>query len=150
MQTLPALVMEWIVVIFIGLLGLIVLYNIWCGKIDLTGLLNEPAVGPGASPLAAAGGGGGAGGAAGAAAGGAGGAAGAAASGAGGPAAGGSKASMSRLQLLIFTFIIAGLYLTLCFEAGEMIAIPNQVLGILGISGGSYVVSKGIQMQPQS
>jgi hypothetical protein len=52
---------------------------------------------------------------------------------------------MSRLQLLLFTFIIAGLYLTLSFGAGYMIEIPNQVLGLLGISGASYVVSKGIQ-----
>jgi hypothetical protein len=55
------------------------------------------------------------------------------------------KASMSRLQLLIFTFVIAGLYLTLCLEAGDFIAIPNQVLGLLGISGGSFILSKGIQ-----
>lgn len=55
------------------------------------------------------------------------------------------KASLSRLQFLIFTFVIAGLYLTLCLEAGELIDIPNQVLGLLGISGGSYVMSKGIQ-----
>ena len=55
------------------------------------------------------------------------------------------KASMSRLQLLMFTFVIVGLYVTLSFEAGEMVPIPNQVLGLLAISGGSYVVSKGIQ-----
>jgi hypothetical protein len=56
------------------------------------------------------------------------------------------KASLSRLQLLLFTFVIAGLYLTLCLEAGALIDIPNQVLGLLGISGGSYVISKGIQL----
>jgi hypothetical protein len=55
------------------------------------------------------------------------------------------KASLSRLQMLVFTFVIAGLYLTLCLEAGEFLAIPDQVLGLLGISGGSYVISKGIQ-----
>jgi len=62
------------------------------------------------------------------------------------PAAPGApgKASMSRLQLLLFTFVIAGLYLTLSLEAGQMVEIPNQVLGLLGISGASYVVSKGI------
>jgi hypothetical protein len=38
------------------------------------------------------------------------------------------------------------LYLTLCLEAGALIDIPNQVLGLLGISGGSYVISKGIQL----
>lgn len=55
------------------------------------------------------------------------------------------KASLSRLQLLLFTFVIVGLYLTLSLEAGQLLEIPNQVLGLLGISGGSYVVSKGIQ-----
>src|SRR5262245_43582512 len=56
-----------------------------------------------------------------------------------------AKASLSRLQFLIFTFVVSGLYLTLCLEAGEFLEVPGQVLGLLGISGGSYVVSKGIQ-----
>src|SRR5215467_3213153 len=55
-------------------------------------------------------------------------------------AAGPGKASMARLQLLLFTFVIAGLYLILCLEAGEFVDIPNQVLGLLGISSGSFVV----------
>ena len=112
MQTLAALAMEWIVIVFIGVLGLIVLYKILVGKIDLSTMLNEisPTPGPGAGPP--------------------------------GP----PKASLSRLQMLLFTFVIAGLYLTLCLEAGQLIDIPNQVLGLLGISSGSYVVSKGIQM----
>lgn len=110
MQTWAAFVMEWVVVVFIAGLAALILYEIWNGKIDLSGLLSEPA-----------------------------------STNAGG-AQGAGKASLSRVQLLLFTFIIAGLYLTLCFEAGEMLAIPNQVLGLLGISGGSYVVSKGIQM----
>jgi hypothetical protein len=42
--------------------------------------------------------------------------------------------------------VIVGLYLTLSLEAGAMVEIPNQVLGLFGISGGSYVVSKGIQL----
>lgn len=54
------------------------------------------------------------------------------------------KASLSRFQLLLFTFVIAGIYLTLCFESGQFLDIPNGVLGLLGISGGSYVISKGI------
>lgn len=61
------------------------------------------------------------------------------------PVTGQVKASLSRLQFLIFTFVIAGLYLTLCLEAGELIDIPNQVLGLLGISRGSNVLPKGIQ-----
>jgi hypothetical protein len=103
-QTIHAVVIGWIVVVFIGVLALIILSKIWRGSISLDGLLAEQ-VQAGQS----------------------------------------AKASMSRLQLLIFTLVIAGLYLTLCLEAGSFIEIPNQVLGLLGISGGSYLVSKGIQ-----
>ena len=54
------------------------------------------------------------------------------------------KASLSRFQFLVFTFVIAGLYLLLSIEAGTFVDIPTNVLGLLGISGGSYLVSKGI------
>lgn len=54
------------------------------------------------------------------------------------------KASLSRLQFLIFTFVIAGVYLVLCLEAGQLVEIPDNVLLLLGISGTSYVVAKGI------
>jgi hypothetical protein len=54
------------------------------------------------------------------------------------------KASLSRFQFLIFTFVIAGLYLLLSIEAGTFVDIPNNVLGLLGISGGSFLVSKGM------
>lgn len=54
------------------------------------------------------------------------------------------KASLSRFQLLIFTFVVAGVFLILSIENGQIIDIPNSVLGLLGISGGSYLVSKGI------
>jgi hypothetical protein len=54
------------------------------------------------------------------------------------------KASLSRFQFLIFTFVIAGLYLTLSLEVGNLIDVPNGVLMLLGISGGGYVISKGI------
>lgn len=56
----------------------------------------------------------------------------------------GSQGSLSRFQLLLFTFVIAGLYLVLCIENGQFIDIPGNVLGLLGISGGSFVLSKGI------
>jgi len=113
-HTSPAIAMEWVVVVFIALVGLIVLYRMLMGQIDLSTVLNEmtPHNPGGASPPG------------------------------GQPTA---KASLSRLQLLLFTFVIVGLYLTLCLEAGQLLDIPNQVLGLLGISGGSYVVSKGIQ-----
>lgn len=55
-----------------------------------------------------------------------------------------NKASLSRFQMLLFTYVVAGLYLVLCIESGTLVEIPNGVLGLLGISAGSYVVSKGI------
>jgi hypothetical protein len=53
-----------------------------------------------------------------------------------------AKASVSRFQLLIFTFVIAGLYLLLSIEAGTFVEIPGNVLLLLGISSGTHVVSK--------
>jgi len=63
------------------------------------------------------------------------------------------EASMSRFQLLIFTFVIAISF----FEVVEMRPnanvlpdIPNGVLTLLGISASTYAVSKGITYsQPQ-
>jgi hypothetical protein len=57
---------------------------------------------------------------------------------------GSDKASISRFQLLVFTLTIAGLYVILSVEAGTMIDVPNGALALLGISGGSFLVSKGI------
>lgn len=57
----------------------------------------------------------------------------------------GGDASLSRFQMLVFTFVTAGAFLILSVEAGQLIDIPNGVLGLLGISGGSYLVSKGIK-----
>ncbi|HKD85117.1 MAG TPA: hypothetical protein VKB58_10240 [Terriglobales bacterium] len=56
-------------------------------------------------------------------------------------------ASLSRLQFLVFTFVIA-LSLFLIIAAGSpphFPDIPGTVLTLLGISGSSYLVSKGIQ-----
>jgi hypothetical protein len=55
-----------------------------------------------------------------------------------------AKASLSRFQFLIFTFVIAGLYLLLSIEAGTFVEIPTNVLGLLGISGGSFLISKAV------
>jgi hypothetical protein len=57
------------------------------------------------------------------------------------------NASMSRFQFLIFTFVIAASYLALAFKANgaTLVDVPNGVLGLLGISGGSYVASKVVQ-----
>src|SRR5215813_9712480 len=59
-------------------------------------------------------------------------------------------ASMSRFQLLIFTFVIAlSLFLVIVGDGSEAphfpAVIPGGILALLGISGSSYLVSKGIQ-----
>jgi hypothetical protein len=57
-------------------------------------------------------------------------------------------ASLSRFQLLIFTFLITSLFLILAFAKEGGIGwpdVPDSVLGLLGISGGTYLTSKGIQ-----
>lgn len=55
------------------------------------------------------------------------------------------KASLSRFQLLIFTFVIAGVYLILCLESGTFVEIPQNVVLLLGVSGTTYAASKGIK-----
>jgi hypothetical protein len=58
-----------------------------------------------------------------------------------------SKASLSRFQFLIFTVVIAlSLFLVvLSADPPGLPDIPSGVYALLGISGGSYAVSKGIQ-----
>jgi len=59
---------------------------------------------------------------------------------------GDSKASMSRFQLLIFTFVIAlSLFLIVVNTKNAFPDIPTNVLLLLGISATTYGVSKGIQ-----
>jgi hypothetical protein len=60
---------------------------------------------------------------------------------------GDGSASMSRFQFLIFTFVIAASYLLLAMAPGAatLVDVPNGVLGLIGISGGSYVGSKVVQ-----
>ena len=61
-------------------------------------------------------------------------------------------ASMSRFQLLIFTFVIAlSLFLIIASSSTPGFPdIPSGVLTLLGISASSYLVSKGIQFsQPE-
>jgi hypothetical protein len=59
------------------------------------------------------------------------------------------KASFSRFQFLVFTFVIAMCVMILTIEAGEFPKMDMNVLGLLGISGASYVVSKGISANAQ-
>ncbi len=55
-------------------------------------------------------------------------------------------ASMSRFQLLIFTFVIAVSFFLIVVGSGRFPdPIPQGVLVLLGISSSSYLVSKGIQ-----
>ena len=56
-------------------------------------------------------------------------------------------ASLSRFQFLVFTFVVAMslFYLIVIKTPPDYTAIPNQILALLGISGGSYVLSMGIQ-----
>lgn len=103
------------------LLFLVIIVKIWKDKIPLDGLLAEaiaatvPAAPAGAESAVSA------------------------------VATGLYKASLSRFQLLVFTFVTAGLFLVLSIEAGQMVDIPNGVLGLLGISGGSYVTAKAVK-----
>lgn len=55
-------------------------------------------------------------------------------------------ASMSRFQLLVFTFVIALSFLYLVTTPGGtgFPEVPANVLVLLGISGSSYLVSKNI------
>lgn len=99
--TTLALVIGWILTIFVGLLAGWILFLIVTGKINLSQLISEPT----------------------------------------------GQASLSRFQFLVFTFVIA-LSLFLIIVGGDRPAfpqnIPGGILALLGISGGSYVVAKGI------
>lgn len=60
----------------------------------------------------------------------------------------GGKASLSRFQLLVFTLVISGLYVILSIENGQLIDVPDGALLLLGISGGTYAIAKGIGKNP--
>ena len=101
MHTLT-LVAGYIICVLIGLLGLLVLWNIFDGSIDLSELISEENGG----------------------------------------------ASMSRFQFLVFTFVISlSLFLVIVAtpHAPAFPNVPGTILALLGISGSSYLVSKGIQ-----
>jgi len=92
----------WVALGFLGLLGIAILYYVFSGRIDLSGLISEPT----------------------------------------------GDASMSRFQLLVFTFVIAAsLFLIIASATPPAFPpnIPNGILVLLGISASSYLVSKGIQ-----
>ena len=57
----------------------------------------------------------------------------------------GGGASMSRFQLLIFTFVVSLSFFLLVVEKHSFPVVPSGVLALLGISATTYAVSKGIQ-----
>jgi hypothetical protein len=57
----------------------------------------------------------------------------------------GGAASLSRFQFLIFTFVVSVCTMVLTIESGEFPHLGPEILGLLGISGGSYLISKGIK-----
>jgi hypothetical protein len=54
-------------------------------------------------------------------------------------------ASMSRLQLLIFTFVVAISLVKIVEKTGMFPTIDSGILTLLGISASTYAVGKGIQ-----
>jgi len=62
-----------------------------------------------------------------------------------------NQASLSRFQFLVFTFVIAmSLFLVVVGGGGKSYPtfpekIPAGIFALLGISGGSYVIAKGIK-----
>jgi NADH:ubiquinone oxidoreductase subunit 6 (subunit J) len=96
------LVAGWLIAIFLGALGIIILIYIINGKIDLSKLISEKD----------------------------------------------GSASLSRFQFLIFTFVIAVSLLIIVVSQEPPnfpSTIPPEIFILLGISGGTYVISKGIQ-----
>jgi len=55
------------------------------------------------------------------------------------------KYSLSRLQILLWTALIIGGYFGIAFPKLEFVDIPAEVLGLLGVSLGSAVVSTAIK-----
>jgi uncharacterized BrkB/YihY/UPF0761 family membrane protein len=101
--TVLTITVGWMIAIFVGLLGLLVLWRIFRGDIELNSLLEEESS---------------------------------------------HKASMARFQFLIFTFVIAmSLFLVILGEGKPAFPkeIPAEVFALLGISGGSFLISKGVQ-----
>jgi uncharacterized membrane protein len=63
------------------------------------------------------------------------------------------SASLSRFQFLIFTFVIAMSLLIIIISKTPPDfpgVIPSEIFILLGISGGTYVISKGIQKSAES
>lgn len=57
------------------------------------------------------------------------------------------KASLSRFQALIFTFVIAGLYLIISLKNGILATIDEGPMVLLGITTAGYLGGKAISDQ---
>ena len=58
-------------------------------------------------------------------------------------------ASMSRFQLLAFTFVIAFSFFVIVANQEKFPEIPNNVLALLGVSASTYAISKGLQVSSE-
>lgn len=57
-------------------------------------------------------------------------------------------ASMSRLQLLIFTFVVAVGLIKVLVATGSFPDIPNSILVLVGVSGSTYAIGKAVNSSP--
>lgn len=57
-------------------------------------------------------------------------------------------ASMSRLQLLIFTFVVAVGLIKVLVASGSFPDIPNSILVLVGVSGSTYAIGKAVNSSP--
>jgi predicted histidine transporter YuiF (NhaC family) len=57
-------------------------------------------------------------------------------------------ASMSRLQLLIFTFVVAVGLIRVLEATGSFPDIPNSILVLVGVSGSTYAIGKAVNSSP--
>jgi hypothetical protein len=60
----------------------------------------------------------------------------------------GGGASLSRFQLLVFTFVIAASFVYLTAKNGAFPTMNAGVLVLLGISGATYAVGKSLGRKP--
>ena len=57
-------------------------------------------------------------------------------------------ASMSRMQLLIFTFVVAVGLIKFLDASASFPDIPNSILVLIGVSGSTYAVGKAVNSSP--
>src|ERR1051326_8708126 len=57
-------------------------------------------------------------------------------------------ASMSRFQLLIFTFIVAIGLVKVLATSSSLPDIPSSILVLIGVSGSTYAVGKAVNSSP--